>query len=110
MKQFIVIYHATPEALQQMAGMTDEQRNEGMKPWFAWKERLGDKLIDMGAPLFGGVQLNPDGTSQVSNKDVAGYSVIQANDMEEAKDLLKGHPHYGYGKGCNIEVHEVSPL
>ncbi len=110
MKKFIVIYHATPEALAKMNGMTPEQMQEGMKPWFAWKERMGENLLDFGSPLFGGMRVLPDGGSKPSTKDVSGYSMIQAEDMEAAKKMMQDHPHYGYGGGCDIELHEVSPM
>lgn len=107
MKKFIVIYHAPAEAMAQMANATPEQKAEGMKPWMAWKETLGDKLVDLGTPLMGGVRLSPNGGAQASTKDVTGYSILQANDMEEAKSLLQGHPHLGWNEGCDIEVHET---
>lgn len=106
MKKFIVIYHAPAEAMAEMANVTPEQKEEGMKPWFAWKESIGDKLVDFGTPLMGGQRILPDGTMEDSTKDVTGYSIIQATDMEEAKSLLKNHPHLAWTGGCDIEVHE----
>ena len=106
MKKFMVIYHAPPEAIALMSEATPEQKEEGMKPWFAWKESLGDKLLDFGTPLMGGTRLLPDGSSEMSTKQVTGYSVLKAEDMEEAKSLLSGHPHLAWSGGCNIEVHE----
>lgn len=110
MKKFIVIYHAPAEAVAQMATATPEQKEEGMKPWFAWKDSLGDKLIDLGSPLMGGTRLLPDGSSELSKKEVTGYSFIQATDMEEAKGLLKNHPHLSWTGGCDIEVHECTEM
>jgi len=71
---------------------------------------MGENLIEFGAPLFGGIKVLPDGGSVASKKEVSGYSVIQATDMDQAKKLMMDHPHYGYGKGCEIELHEVSPM
>ncbi|MFT5723607.1 MAG: hypothetical protein ACI9JN_000722 [Bacteroidia bacterium] len=110
MKNFIVLYHAPAEAMAGMATATEEQKMEGMKPWFAWKESIGDALVDFGAPLMGGTKLLPDGTAQASTKDVTGYSIIQANDIEEAKGMLKGHPHLAWTGGCDIEVHETEAM
>jgi len=106
MNKFIVIYHAPAEAVAQMAEATPEQKAEGMKPWFDWKESVGDKLVDFGTPLMGGTRLLPDGSSEMSTKEVTGYSILQANDMNEAKSLLKNHPHLAWTGGCDIEVHE----
>lgn len=110
MKKFMVIYHAPADAVAQMAQATPEQQAEGMKPWMAWKDSVGDKLVDLGTPLMGGTRLLPDGTFEMSKKEVTGYSVLQAKDMEEAKSLLKGHPHLAWTGGCDIEVHECVPM
>jgi len=110
MKKFVVIYHATAEAVAQMSNATPEQQAEGMKPWFAWKDSVGDKLIDFGSPLMGGIRLLPDGRTEKSKKEVTGYSLLQANDIEEAKSLIKNHPHLSWTGGCDIEVHECTEM
>lgn len=106
MKKYMIIYHAPAEAMEIMANATEEQKIEGMKPWLAWKDKVGDKLIDFGSPLWGGTRILPDGTSVPSTKEVTGYSIIQANDLNEAKSLLSSHPHLQWTGGCDIEVHE----
>lgn len=106
MKKFVVIYHAPAEAMAEMATATPEQKAEGMKPWLAWKDSVGDKLVDFGAPLMTGQRLLPDGTTETSTKEVTGYSILQAADMDEAKSLLANHPHLAWTGGCDIEVHE----
>ncbi len=110
MKKFIVTYHAPAEALAQSANATPEEMEAGMKPWMDWASKCGDKLVDLGTPLMGGQKLNADGSSENSTREVAGYSILQANDIEEAKGLLQGHPHLGWAGGCEIEVHEAMPL
>jgi hypothetical protein len=107
MKKFIVLYHAPAEAMEAMGSATEEQKMEGMKPWFAWKESIGDGLVDFGNPLMGGTRLLPDGSAEASSNEVTGYSIIQADDMEAAKGMLKGHPHLAWTGGCDIEVHEA---
>jgi hypothetical protein len=107
MKKFAVIYHAPAEAMKMMENATPEQQEEGMKPWMAWKEKMGQSLVDLGNPLVGGTRLLPDGSTKTSTKEVTGYSFIQAKDLEEAKSLLQGHPHLSWHGGCDIEIHEV---
>ncbi len=31
-------------------------------------------------------------------------------EMDEAKELLKGHPHLEWNGACEIEVHETMPV
>ena len=110
MKKFIVIYHAPMDAMKQTANSSPEEQAKGMEAWMVWAQKCGDKLVEMGAPLANGQQLNPDGKSTNSNKNVAGYSVLQAENMDEAKKLLEGHPHLGWNAECSIEVHESMPM
>ncbi len=109
MQKYIVIYHAPASALEQIADSTPEQMQEGMEPWFAWAKKAGDGLVDMGTPLGGGQKVTPTGSSP-SDKNVTGYSILQAENMEAAKALVEGHPHLGWAAGCEIEVHESLPL
>jgi len=39
-----------------------------------------------------------------------GYSILQAENMDEAKELLQGHPHLDWNAACEIEVHESLPM
>lgn len=110
MKKFIVIYHAPAEAVAQMANANPEDMAEGMKPWMDWAAKCGEQLVDMGTPLMGGVKVLPDGTSENSEREVTGYSVLQAEDMDDAKSLMEGHPHLAWTGGCAIEIHESMPL
>ena len=107
MKNYIILYHAPAAAMEAMAQATPEQKAEGMKPWFAWKESLGEQLVDFGAPLMPGEKLRPDGTTEPSTKEVTGYSIVQAADMEAAKALMANHPHLKWTDGCDIEIHET---
>ncbi|MEO8149484.1 MAG: hypothetical protein ABI723_17725 [Bacteroidia bacterium] len=110
MKKFIVIYHAPMNATMEMEKATPEEQEKGMEGWMIWAKKCGDKLVDMGAPLANGVQLNPDEKNKMSDKNVVGYSILQAENMEEAKVLMKGHPHLAWNAACSIEIHETMPL
>ena len=48
--------------------------------------------------------------SAPSDKEVTGYSILEAENMEAAQALLAGHPHLEWEAGCQIEVHEAMPL
>ncbi|MGI9551095.1 MAG: hypothetical protein ACR2MT_07840 [Aurantibacter sp.] len=110
MKKFIVTYHTPAEEMAKMGEINPEDMKKGMEPWMAWAARCGNKLVDMGAPLMGGQKLSPDGSSTNSGRAVTGYSILQAENMEEAKSLMDGHPHLQWAGGCEIEIHESMPL
>ena len=110
MKKFIVLYQAKPELMQQMSQSTPEEQAKGMEEWMNWAKKCGDKLVDLGAPLTNAMKILPDGKSSTGNNDVAGYSVLQASSLDEAKSLLKGHPHLTWDASCSIEIHETMPI
>lgn len=110
MKKFIVIYYAPMDAMKQMVVMSKEDQARGMETWMVWAKKCGDKLVDLGAPLMNGKALNTGGKSTDSQKEVTGYSVLQAKDMADAVSLLQDHPHLGWNAACSIEVYETMPL
>ena len=110
MKKFVVLYHAPAKLVASMSQVSPEEAKKGMEGWMKWAAKCGSQLVDMGAPLMGGVRLNPDGSADASKKQVTGYSILEAKSMAGAKSLLKGHPHLKWDGSCSIEVHEAMPL
>jgi hypothetical protein len=80
-----------------------------MGQWNAWAGKVGDRMVDFGTPLAGGVQVTPEGTSP-STSEVAGYTLIEADSMDDALALAQDHPHLNMPGGCTIEVHEAQPV
>jgi len=109
MTKYIVIYHAPAEAWDATSS-TPKEREESMKAWMQWASDCGDNLVELGAPLMHGVQMNPDGTSKSSDKNVMGYSILQAENMDKVRALLINHPHLKWNETCTIEVHEVMAI
>ncbi|HEX5001839.1 MAG TPA: hypothetical protein VFW78_05045 [Bacteroidia bacterium] len=110
MKKFIVMYHAPSDATMEMGNASPEEQKKGMEAWMTWAANCGKSLVDIGSPLANGQLINPDGSSQKGTHNVVGYSVLQAENMEEAKKLLKGHPHLGWNAACSIQLHETMPI
>jgi hypothetical protein len=109
---YLVTYHmnaaATKRALK-MQVANPEGSAEGMNAWMTWAAKCGDKLIDLGAPLANSVKLDASGAVP-SKRAVAGYSLLKAASMAEAKKLMNNHPHLAWGSGCEIEIHEARPM
>ena len=59
--------------------------------------------------MMGGQKLLQDENSQESKRQVCGYSILQAENMDDAKALLQEHPHLVRDGACEIEVHEYMP-
>lgn len=109
MKKFIVIYHAPKGAIEKMANVNPVEAKKGMEPWFIWAKGVGSGMVDLGTPLGNGMKVTKSGTTP-SDKEVVGYSILQANSMYRAVEMLKGHPHLDWVDGCEIEVHESLSL
>jgi hypothetical protein len=107
MKKFMILYLA-PVAAEAQMNASPEEMKKGMEPWLAWFNKLGSALVEGGAPLGLGVHLSKRGSSKAKSK-VTGYSIVQANDIEAAKAMIKGHPHFMIPK-ASIEVFEIMPM
>ncbi len=108
MTKYVFIYHA-PTTPAEAAPPSPEQMEAVMGEWNAWAGRVGEGMVDFGTPLAGGTRVTPEGTSP-STREVAGYSIIEADDIEAALDLAKAHPHLSMPGGCEIEVHEAQAI
>jgi hypothetical protein len=107
MSKFLLLYRgpATP-----MDSYTPEQSAEVMKAWEAWLGGLGANLVDAGSPLGNRTAVADDGSSPAPS-DQNGYSIVQADDLDGARTLLKGHPFLTEGKGrFAVEVFEIVPM
>lgn len=108
MSTFVFVYHApTPPADAEPP--SPEQMEAVMGEWSAWAGTVGDGMVDVGAPLASGVRVTAEGTSP-STREVSGYSIIEADDVDAALALAKDHPHLRMPGGCEIEVHEALPV
>ena len=109
MTKFIVCYLAPVDATWKTQESTPEEMEAGMKAWMDWAQKCGYNLVDMGSPLGSGVTVRPGGKTAESDSEIIGYSILQANNMEEALGLLKDHPHLNWNAECEIQVHESLP-
>jgi len=108
MTRFLFIYHA-PMTPENAAPPTPEQTQEVMGRWMAWAEGVGEAMVDFGTPLAGGIQVTADGELP-SVREVAGYTLLEADDMDAALELARNHPHLQMPGGCTIEVHEAQAV
>ncbi len=105
MSKFVFTYHAPPTPAD-AAPPSPEQMEAVMGEWNAWAGKVGDGMVDFGTPLAGGVRVTTDGTSP-STREVTGYTIIEADDLDAALALASSHPHLHMPGGCEIEVHEA---
>jgi hypothetical protein len=96
MKAFILIYRgptAPPDAT-----------HEGWPEWF---EAVGDRLVDIGSAMFNGFAVHADGSTSDQTADLSGFSIVAAENRDEALDLIRRHPLLTHDSDYTIEAFEV---
>ena len=94
---FLVTYHGggMPE--------TEEGRKQAMADFGAWVSKTGDALVDPGAPLGPARTVSQGGVRQgVADGPTTGYSVLRADDLDAAVDLVRDHPFVGRGGALQV--------
>ncbi len=72
--------------------------------WLEFHDRLGDKVVDFGNPVFAASSV---GTCDESTR-LGGYSFVTADDLESAVAMAKDSPTLAAGGG--VEVGEITEL
>jgi hypothetical protein len=107
MTQYLYLYRgpATP-----MEKFTPEQSAEQAHAWGDWMARVGSALVDQGAPFAERAAVGDDGSSPDPSEQ-NGYTIVEADSLDGARTLLKGHPFLAEGKGrFSIEIFELAPM
>lgn len=106
MSKFILLYNgpATP-----MDMIDDEKKKKMQMDWKNWMDGVGSALTDMGSPMGNGRSVVDDGsTGKVL--ELSGYSIVEADNIDEAVKLVDGHPFLVDKSGkFSVEVFELYP-
>jgi len=81
--------------------------NASHKGWPEWFAKLGDRLIDRGSPMADGLVLRADGSTSGSTTHLNGYSIVQAEDMQDVLSVVKDHPYQALGSEYSIEAYSL---
>jgi len=108
MGKYVFLYHA-PMTPADATPPDPAQMEAVMGAWNEWAGKVGSGMVDFGTPLAGGTRVSPTGTAP-STREVAGYSIIEADSLDAAVELAKVHPHLTMPGGCEIEVHEAQAI
>ena len=84
---------------------TDAQRQQVMAAWGQWFGSLGQDVVDGGNPFAGSKSISSDGqVDGPGSSRLTGYSIIKADDLDQATQRAKGCPILS--SGGSIEVYE----
>lgn len=102
MKKFVFVYDG-PQT-------TEPPKPEVMDMWTNWFGSMGEKLVDGGNPFGSDVKsVSGSGTSEQTEELALGYSIVNAENMEQACDMASGCPNVGHD-GYSVSVYEAMPM
>jgi YCII-related domain len=77
---------------------------DGIAAWTAWFQSMGSQLRELGKPVFNRATVGDGADGAV----LGGYSLVTAENLDEALTLAKGCPIVAAGGG--VEVGELANL
>lgn len=80
---------------------SEEEQKSVMDAWTAWYGTLGGAVVDMGNPFGAQAAVGGGATSGLT-----GYSIINADSLDDALEKAKGCPILNGGNG-GVEVYET---
>ncbi|MEE9432704.1 MAG: hypothetical protein V3V15_00510 [Sphingorhabdus sp.] len=97
MPKFVLAYHGGPTT------MTAEEGQQHMQNWKAWMDSLGDAVVDRGVPVGKSKTVSTDGvTDDGGSNPLSGFTILQADDMDGALEMVIGSPHVNVGGTIEI--------
>jgi hypothetical protein len=100
MKQFILVYYGQPKHA------SAEEAKAGYEAWKKWAADLGNKLTVPGAPAKPGKVVTASGVTDADpDTGLSGYTIFEADSMDEAIEVTKKCPHVT--DGATMAVHEL---
>ena len=83
MKKFVFLYYGFEPPTQEIKDA-----------WSNWFASIGDKIVDSGNPFGSGREITHNRTEELplDNGAITGYSIINAEDIDEAEEIAKGCP------------------
>ena len=116
MKDFLLVYRTDENTMNAMPDRSPEEMQANTKRWMDWIGGLAaqNKLTDRGNRLtlsgkvVKGDHIIADGPYTEIKECIVGYSIIKANSVEEATELVKGCPVLAMDG--NVEVREISVI
>ena len=82
---------------------TEEESAKVMAAWTAWFEELGSAIVEPGNPFGPSLTVNADGsTSEGGTSGLSGYTVVNADSLEQAGKMAAASPIFNDGGGLDV--------
>ena len=104
MTNFVLIYSGggMPESEEDKANM--------MVAWIAWGSKMSAAIVDGGNPFCNAKNVSDSsvGDGSASSLPVKGYTIISAESLDAAVEMVHDHPHLNYGG--HVTVYETMQI
>jgi hypothetical protein len=87
---------------------TEAEREAAMAAWGQWFGKLGPAVVEPGNPVGASTSVSSSGSNGAASSGITGYSVIAADNLEAAADLVKDCPIIA--NGGKVDVYETIPV
>jgi hypothetical protein len=87
-------------------GNTEEERQKSMAAWGEWMHQCGESLVDPGNPCSVSKAVTSSGVGEVKGEPVTGYSIIKADNIDQAVKAAQMVPLVVDGSG-SVDVYET---
>lgn len=84
---------------------TEAEREQAMAAWGQWFGQLGSAVVEPGNPVGASTSVTSSGSNGAAGSGLTGYSVIAADSLEAAADLVKDCPILA--GGGKVDVYET---
>ena len=100
MAKFLITYHGGGEM-----PADPDVREQMLNAFAAWAAGVGDKMIDPGTPLGPAKTVTSDGVKDGEPGGVGGYTLLSADSLDDAVELVRDHPFVS--RGGTLRVSEA---
>ncbi len=100
MSKYLLAYHGGDDL-----PATEAEQASVMAAWTDWLGTAGERLVDGGAPIGTRKTVSADGAVSDGGTALNGYSLIEADSIDEAVAFAKASPHLA--AGGSVEVGET---
>ncbi len=102
MKSYVITYYGEPNC------KNAEEGAEYMAKWKVWMKGLGAALVNPGVPTGRSKSVSSRGVSDgVKQNRLTGFSILKAESMDAAIEMVKGCPHLEHGTVDIAEAMEM---
>lgn len=110
MPRFVAVYTVKPEDIAAFRSLPKSEQEAidatGLKAWVEWGKRNGPAIVATDVMVGKTMRVTKSGVTDAQNQ-IAGFVIVEADDMTAAANLFRNHPHIIIFPGDGIDIMPV---